>query len=176
VLVKERVCGDWRVPNSKVMADCELLPRVGDLISHAMIGPVRTLIDAARAYNQFACCPLTSTLYCVQVTDAIKLQPLRAHFGMKNAGSICHRAIRDLLGSAPSADGPVVDPAAMNYSDELAINTDECRQPTLSARRPTWATTTLLRPSRRPGLVGHACASRMRRYTAHRYVRHRRRG
>jgi hypothetical protein len=127
VLVKERVCGDWRVPNSKVMADCELLPRVGDLISHAMIGPVRTLIDAARAYNQFACCPLTSTLYCVQVTDAIKLQPLRAHFGMKNAGSICHRAIRDLLDSAPSADGPVVDPAAMNYSDELAINTDECR-------------------------------------------------
>jgi hypothetical protein len=35
VLVKERVCSDWRVPNSKVMADCELLPRVGDLISHA---------------------------------------------------------------------------------------------------------------------------------------------
>jgi hypothetical protein len=46
---------------------------------------------------------------------------------MKNAGSICHRAICHLLGSAPSADGPVVDPAAMNYSDELAINTDECR-------------------------------------------------
>jgi transposase InsO family protein len=127
VKVKDRICGDWRLPNSKVVADCELLPRIGDLIAHTMTGPVRSLFDAARAYNQFVCCALTRALYCVQVTESIKLQPLRAHFGMKNAGSVCQRAIRDILGSFASDAGPVVDPAAMNYSDELALNTDVFR-------------------------------------------------
>lgn len=122
-ITARRVCGDWRQPNAVVLADCELLPRVGDLISHGMVGPVRTLFDAARAYNQIDCCPLTQVLYCVQATDEIKLMPLRAQFGMKNAGSTCHRAIRDILCSTDAGR----DPAAMNYSDEIVLHTDTFR-------------------------------------------------
>jgi hypothetical protein len=114
-IVSYRVCGDWRKANQFVIPDHELAPRVTDLTQLAMRGALRTIYDCANAYNQIACCAVTGTLYTVQATASIKIKPTRVHFGMKNGGSVCQRALHDAL----CTDGREDDPSCDNYSDEI---------------------------------------------------------